>query len=262
MTAAAAAEGAEAGEGKNQNLINEIKIIILADNIDGARAGFKKDPGFSAAIETGGKIILFDTGMYPGNLSNNLNAAGRNAGDIDAVILSHNHNDHTDGLPVVLDKNPEIPVYIHKNWEQEISFQGMDIPGRNSRIVKKPGIQAGLPENILITAPEYSLDYGGVNEQAVIVRLKESFILICGCCHPGLIKYLNQRKILGINTRDPFQIIGGMHNFSFSDSQADEIKSKIKAVILCHCTQNAGLFKKQFGDKCEISVLGEKYEFK
>ena len=38
---------------------------------------------------------------------------------IDAVILSHNHNDHTDGLLGILRENKDIPVYVHKDWDRE-----------------------------------------------------------------------------------------------------------------------------------------------
>jgi len=239
----------------------EVKITILCDNINSINYGFKKDQGFSAAVEIEDKIVLFDTGMYPGNLLNNLNIAGIKLKDIDAIILSHNHNDHTNGLSAILNENPNVPVYIHKLWEHGISFQGMDIPDKNILITENPGKQPSLPENILITNPLYSTDYGGIREQAVIIRFRESFILICGCCHPGLTIFLKQRESLGIDKEMPFHILGGMHGFRFSDKQAVELKSKIKSIILCHCTQNVNVFKKQFDDKCELGILGKEYRF-
>lgn len=239
----------------------EMTITVLCDDINGAMQGFKKDPGFAAAIKTGHEIILFDTGMYAANLSNNLDAAGIHAEDIDAVILSHNHNDHVDGLTAIFNKNPDIPVYIHNMWEKGIAFQGMNIPVKNKQKVENPGKQAGLPKNILITSPLYSADYDGIREQAVMILLKNSFIFLCGCCHPGLTDFLALRESLGIDKEMPFHVLGGMHQFGFPDKVAVELKSRIQSIILCHCTHNIELFKRQFEDKCELAALGKKYHF-
>jgi 7,8-dihydropterin-6-yl-methyl-4-(beta-D-ribofuranosyl)aminobenzene 5'-phosphate synthase len=241
--------------------MDEITITILCDNINGAQSGFKKDPGFSAAIHSGKKTILFDTGMYNNNLYNNLKAASLKAEDIDAVVLSHNHNDHTNGLPAILHKNPEVPVYIHRKWENGIPFQGMTIQSKNIIIVENPGEQEGLPAGMIVTEPLHSSDYGGIAEHAMIICLKESFVLICGCCHPGLIHFLDRRERLGIDNKMAFHIFGGMHSFSFTENQVDALKSNILSVTLCHCTQHIQRFKNQFSDKCHMGVLGKTYTF-
>lgn len=36
-----------------------------------------------------------------------------------------------------------------------------------------------------------------------------------------------------------------------------ELKSKIKSMTLCYCTQNINVFKKQFDDECELGTLGK-----
>ncbi|MBN1409762.1 MAG: MBL fold metallo-hydrolase [Spirochaetales bacterium] len=241
--------------------MNNIRITILCDDINGTQAGFKKDPGFSCAIEIGERIILFDTGMYRNNLAHNLDTAGFNPKDFDAVILSHNHNDHTDGLPVVLNKNSKLPVYIHNQWEHGISFQGMSIPAENKKTIENPGKQQGILSGIIITEPLPSSDYGGIIEHAIIIPSKEYFIFICGCCHPGLSAFLDKRERWGIDRQIPFHILGGMHGFRFTDKQVNELKSRILSITLCHCTQNIDIFKKQFGDKCRIGILGKNYNF-
>jgi 7,8-dihydropterin-6-yl-methyl-4-(beta-D-ribofuranosyl)aminobenzene 5'-phosphate synthase len=245
--------------GKQQ--MNKAKITILCDNINGAKSGFKKDPGFAAAIESEGKTILFDTGMQSRNLSGNLKAAGIKPENIDSVILSHNHNDHANGLPAIINNIPDVHVYIHKKWENGILYQGMDIPAKNKITVNNPGKQKNLLSNLLITEPLFSSDYGGITEHAVIILLKNSFILLCGCCHPGLIKFLKQREKLGIDKKMPFHIFGGMHGFSFTDKEYKELNQYILSVTLCHCTEEINTFKKQFTDKCKIGILGEQYSF-
>ncbi len=83
-------------------------------------------------VNTGGKLVLIDTGYgekmiaeskgAAGQLTTNLAAAGMDAGAIDTVIISHYHQDHVDGL-VRADggltfPNAEIlvPAVEHKFW--------------------------------------------------------------------------------------------------------------------------------------------------
>ena len=83
-------------------------------------AGQVTIPFNPVVIDTGGKLVLFDTGNGPtpnapvGKLMANLKAAGIGAGDIDTVVISHMHPDHINGLKDVDGKvafpNAEIMV--------------------------------------------------------------------------------------------------------------------------------------------------------
>ncbi|MBN1695875.1 MAG: MBL fold metallo-hydrolase [Spirochaetales bacterium] len=242
--------------------MHDLTITILCDNIDGSLKNFENDPGFSAVIRCGNKTILFDTGMYAHTLTHNLSVGGISQRDIDAVVLSHNHNDHTNGLPAVLKMNPEVPVYIHREWESGIPFEGMTVPVGNKRIAENPGTQHGLPDNVLLTGALHSSDYGGIREHAACILLDAAFILLCGCCHPGLVSFLDTRNELGIDPKLPFHIFGGMHGFSFTDKQAEHIKRNVLSVTLCHCTGHIDCFVRQFGSLCAAGVLGKTYSFR
>jgi 7,8-dihydropterin-6-yl-methyl-4-(beta-D-ribofuranosyl)aminobenzene 5'-phosphate synthase len=71
----------------------EIKILstMLADE------GFG-EWGFAALVEADGRRILFDTGANEDTVQRNLKALGLNLSDVEVVILSHHHADHTTGL--------------------------------------------------------------------------------------------------------------------------------------------------------------------
>jgi 7,8-dihydropterin-6-yl-methyl-4-(beta-D-ribofuranosyl)aminobenzene 5'-phosphate synthase len=71
----------------------EIKILstMLADE------GFG-EWGFAALVEADGRRILFDTGANEDTVQRNLKALGLSLSDVETVILSHNHADHTTGL--------------------------------------------------------------------------------------------------------------------------------------------------------------------
>jgi len=236
-------------------------VRILCDNISASRKGYEKDPGFAALLRIEETYLLFDTGMFPDALLNNLEAAGVALSDIQAVLLSHNHNDHTDGLLGLLPEKPDLPVYIHKKWERSISFKGMEIPEKNKVYVHKPGPQKGLPDSVLFTDVFLSRDYGGIFEQAVYLRLRNSCILICGCSHPGLNLFLAQRQQLGIDESNALHVLGGMHGFRFSTRAAQELNPVLESIVCCHCTHYTDVFRKQFGEKCAFGVTGKEYVY-
>ena len=72
-----------------------MKIIIVYDNE--ANASLKSGWGFSCLIETKEKI-LFDTGDSGENLIYNLRQLNIKPENIAAVVISHNHWNHTGGL--------------------------------------------------------------------------------------------------------------------------------------------------------------------
>ena len=75
-----------------------MKITIVYDN--NAEPGLKADWGFSALIELNEKRekILFDTGANSEILFYNLKKLNINPKDVDIIVISHRHWDHTGGL--------------------------------------------------------------------------------------------------------------------------------------------------------------------
>ncbi|MFO7796380.1 MAG: MBL fold metallo-hydrolase [Promethearchaeati archaeon] len=237
-----------------------VKITVLVDDLNGAINGFVCSYGFSALIELDENKILFDTGTEEEPLAKNLKLMGYSPKDLDAVILSHNHYDHTNGLPILLKDNPDLPVYVHKKWDKDINYKGCKIPTRNKIILEHGNCVDDINSNIFITDSFYSSDYGGVYEHACYIKKNSHFILICGCCHPGLNKFLQNRERLKINT-DSLTIMGGLHGFRFSDNEAENINPKLDEIILCHCTSNIKTYQNQFKEKCSIGLVGKTYLF-
>ncbi len=80
--------------------VEDVKITILSDMIAGRWTS--GEWGFSAFVEVktsgGWKKLLFDTGGAPDTVARNARRLGVDVCGADAVVLSHNHQDHTMGL--------------------------------------------------------------------------------------------------------------------------------------------------------------------
>jgi len=90
-----------------------VKVITLCENSVNSR-GLLGEHGLALLLESRDKKILFDTG--PGlALLSNAKALRIELRDLDAVVLSHGHYDHTGGLKSLLevDFQRPLPVYAH-----------------------------------------------------------------------------------------------------------------------------------------------------
>jgi 7,8-dihydropterin-6-yl-methyl-4-(beta-D-ribofuranosyl)aminobenzene 5'-phosphate synthase len=74
-----------------------LSLTVLVDNNTLTDRFFTAEPGLSFLLRTAGKKILFDTG-YSGVFLANAGKMGIELRDLDYVVLSHGHLDHTGGL--------------------------------------------------------------------------------------------------------------------------------------------------------------------
>jgi 7,8-dihydropterin-6-yl-methyl-4-(beta-D-ribofuranosyl)aminobenzene 5'-phosphate synthase len=69
---------------------------------DGVPDALVAEPGFSALVrvEKDGRerTLLFDTGVSPGGVVENMRRLGLSLGDVEAIVLSHGHWDHVTGM--------------------------------------------------------------------------------------------------------------------------------------------------------------------
>lgn len=89
-----------------------MKIVTLIENLVYGQ-GLVAEHGLSVYIETDNRKMLFDTGQS-GLFLQNAKTLGVAVEDIDCVVLSHGHYDHTGGLYSFLEVNQKAKIYAKR----------------------------------------------------------------------------------------------------------------------------------------------------
>jgi 7,8-dihydropterin-6-yl-methyl-4-(beta-D-ribofuranosyl)aminobenzene 5'-phosphate synthase len=176
-----------------------MKITIVYDNQ--ADEGLKSGWGFSCLIEAKEKI-LFDTGDSGQNLIYNIRQLNIRPENIAAIVISHNHWDHTGGLKEFLKINSNAKVIYPKTFSK---------PTEISPTIYSTGALGGL-----------------IKEQSLVVNTEKGNLVITGCAHPGLAKIIEKATQLG----EIYGVLGGFHGFS----KLEKLQG-IKLIAPCHCTR-------------------------
>ena len=186
-----------------------MKLTIVYDNE--SKPGLKSDWGFSCLIENTEKI-LFDTGADSEILLYNMKQLKINPKDIDVVVLSHNHWDHTGGLKGFMEANENrAKIYQPRDFSKPAKIsQGICSTGALGMLIK---------------------------EQSLVVNTKKGNIIIAGCAHPGLENIIDKAKELG----RIYGIMGGFHGFSKLEKLEE-----IELIAPCHCTQHKQEIKEKY----------------
>jgi 7,8-dihydropterin-6-yl-methyl-4-(beta-D-ribofuranosyl)aminobenzene 5'-phosphate synthase len=88
---------------------DELRITVLFNNVP-YRTGLTPGWGFSCLIEGADKTILFDTGGDGAVLLANMRHLGLSPKNVEFVVLSHIHIDHTGGPDELLAEHADLEV--------------------------------------------------------------------------------------------------------------------------------------------------------
>lgn len=182
-------------------MMKSMKITILIDN-KSFIAGLNSHWGLSIYMEVGNKRILFDTDTDPNALLENSKKLGIYLDDLDMIIISHNHGDHTGGLRLISRLSPRIRVYFpsHSRLGNYLKNLGLTpIPVRDT--VK-------LSEELFVLG-ELKAGFR-LHEIAFVVKINNKLIIFVGCSHPGVDKIVSKaiEEIRG----EAYLVLGGFHS--------------------------------------------------
>lgn len=206
--------------------------------------------GFSALVTvTRGQRqhhILFDAGVTPDGLVNNMRRLELSPGDIQVIVLSHGHADHTtgmDGLIRALGRT-SLPVLIHPEFwsRRRITVPGRDpveFPTTSRRALEGAGfvivedrqpsflldgsvlitgevdrttpLEQGLPAHQAYRQGRWRPDPLILDDQALVLSVKgKGLVVLTGCGHAGVINTIRYARKLSQQDR-VYAVIGGFH---------------------------------------------------
>lgn len=281
-------------------MIKELKISILVENT--ARIGKHEvlgKHGFSALIEAVGENdtvkVLLDTGPSSDVLINNASVLGVNLDEVEVIVLSHGHYDHTGGLLEVLKKvGKRIPVIAHPDafkpkFAVRPKLRYIGIPFSQSEIEKSGGVllKTGNPVTIMngllstgevprVTSYETPKGFWTVedklyvkdrvlDDQALVANVEDKgLVVITGCAHSGIINTVLYAKEL-MKSDKVHMVLGGFHLIGADE---DRLRNSIESLLKInpevirpgHCTGSKALNRlmNSFAERCIPLQAGDK----
>lgn len=209
-----------------------------------AQASLQTGWGFACLIQTEDTTVLFDTGRDGDALLDNLTALGIDLASIDAVIVSHDHSDHTGGLAQLLRRTGPVTVYYPASCSEALAHAIRDSGATPVAV----GDATTLGPGLLLTG-----EMGGdIKEQALVVTTAEGPLLVTGCAHPGLVDLV---EAAGRQAGEPIRIVlGGFHLSARSAGYTRSLVGRLEelGVTECapaHCTGERAteILREEFG---------------
>jgi 7,8-dihydropterin-6-yl-methyl-4-(beta-D-ribofuranosyl)aminobenzene 5'-phosphate synthase len=231
------------GTGESRDMI-ELRIVFDNNPSD---EELETAWGFACVITGCEKTILFDTGGDGKMLLRNMEKCGIDPKAIDAVVLSHNHGDHTAGLAEFLKINGDVEVYLPKVFPDQFKNQ--------VRQAAAKVVETEEPQKVCEGVWTTGVLHQRVSEQGIYIRSAEGIVVVTGCAHPGIVEMTEAAKA---HAKEPVRfVMGGFHLVQASPNDVDRVieglnKLDVKQVAATHCT----------GDKARAQMkqeLGERY---
>ena len=194
-----------------------MKIKVLFDKL---ALNDKLQTGWGVSFLVDDKI-LFDTGEKGQWLLDNMQAMNVHLENIESIVISHDHLDHTGGLWDLLDKKNTLKVYSCPNFSKEFKEQ---VKAKGAELIEASKF-AEIAKDIFITG-EIQGAYKGkyMPEQAIALKTKKGFSIITGCAHPGIFKMVEKVKARFSDDKI-YLVLGGFHLKNL-DKRAIEIAAE------------------------------------
>lgn len=253
----------------------EVRIVNVYNNVALLDRNLKGGHGSSYNIRINGREILFDVGWKGRLLMHNIRALGIDVDEIERLVLSHGHRDHTDGLASFLKartNNTRLPITVHpdalelktaKRWIFRIR---LGMPKLGPKLVQKVEFQLTKnPEEILpnlfstgeipiaerlekpgiVSSAFHEVDGKRVwdpvaDDLSLVLRTKNGLVIVAGCCHAGLLNTCT--KATRLFGRKIHAVIGGTHMIEYSKEDIDHVGDVLEEtygiplLYLNHCT--------------------------
>ncbi len=192
------------------------------------------------------ETILFDTGVTPDGALHNIDVLGIHLDEIQAIVLSHGHIDHTRGMDGLLDRlgKRRMPILLHPDafLKRRLVIHDdkvVDLPPPSLRDLEREGIELLVERGpsflvngaVLVTGQierttdfetgmknqqaeidgEWLPDPWVYDDQAIIINVRnKGLVVITGCGHAGVVNILRQARAQ-TGVEQIYAVIGGFH---------------------------------------------------
>lgn len=239
-----------------------MKIVTLVENCVYGRK-LQAEHGLSLYIETPEAKILFDTGQSD-LFIRNARFLHVDLKEVDMLVLSHGHSDHSGGLHAFLEYNQKAVVYC-KREALDRKFKGerengMEHPEKldlsrfrflteqtevSPNVFVLPKLEIVNPEDTHFEC--FDVLRNGVlqpdrfeDEQALVIREGDKLVVLSACSHRGITNIIEQVKH-NFPGEPVAMVIGGYHIHKAAPGKCSIIADYFKTmpdtrVGVCHCT--------------------------
>jgi 7,8-dihydropterin-6-yl-methyl-4-(beta-D-ribofuranosyl)aminobenzene 5'-phosphate synthase len=239
------------------------RITIVADAFS-ADSSLHQDWGFSALVEYNGKRILFDTGNNSEGFADNARRLGIDLTDLDAVVISHRHGDHTDGLHHLRQGNPRVTIYAPNDeyfggptpkaffrsdpsLPSEMRYFGGAVPDvvphgspwRDLNVIQVDSSREIAPGIRVVRNISATRQFGETPELTLVIDTSEGQIVLVGCSHPGIERIIES---VAQDGRDVELLVGGLHLVTTEPAEIERLAVAlhdgwgIRRIAPGHCT--------------------------
>lgn len=258
--------------------VKSVKVTTLADNVV-YHSGLLGQFGFSAYLEIKDRrgekhSLVFDTGRIKSALLYNIKALRLDLSQLECVILSHGHHDHTCATVELIRKSKrQVNVIVHPSIfyprfrvvkgkkryhgiprgerKEDILRAGAQLTETTQPIEVFPGVLTSgeikrvMPfekiawKNLAIADGKQVKDRVP-EDQALFINIeKRGVLVISGCAHAGIVNTL--QCALDVTKAELYGFIGGTHLIRPKEARLRETLKKLKEFDLklvspAHCT--------------------------
>jgi len=217
---------------------------------------FSGSSGNATYIGNDGTHILIDAGQSGKQITESLRHLGINPGDLDCILISHEHSDHIKSAGL-LSRKFDIPIYANESTWIAMEKHLEEVSSANKRIfdasktflVKDIAVKpysiphdAASPVGFCFFCGNKKVsiatDLGHTNSE-ILNMIKDSDMVILESNHdPGLLQsgpypYFLKKRIMGKN--------GHLSNIDAGHALVDMVKCKVTHVLLAHLSKENNL---------------------